>query len=115
MNKRHSESDLQRACYRLFCLCKPLEYGLLFMNHNNPRNAINGSLLKTMGLVAGVADMTYLHPDGVKFIEFKVDGGRQSEAQKNWQALVESKGYTYHIIRTTKEFCDLMNIQLSGV
>ena len=50
------------------------------MNHNNPRNAINGSLLKTMGMVAGVADMTYLHPDGVKFIEFKVDGGKQSEA-----------------------------------
>lgn len=111
----HSESELQRACYRLFCLTKPLEYGLLYLNHNNPRNAINGSILKAMGMVAGVADMTYLHPDGVMFLEFKTPKGKQSEAQKNWQKLVESKGYRYHLVFSVADFCQIMNINLQGV
>jgi hypothetical protein len=38
------------------------------MNYNNPKNAIHGAILKGLGLVAGVADMTYLSPAGVVLI-----------------------------------------------
>ena len=111
--KHHSEANLQKACYKLFCTLKPLEYGLLYLNHNNAANAIQGSILKGMGMVAGVADMTYL-TNPVTFLEFKVGNGRQSEAQKNWQKLVESKGFRYEIIRTQAEFCRAVGIDLTG-
>jgi len=112
--KSHSESNLQKACYKLFCTLKGSEYGLLYLNHNNAANAIQGAILKGMGMVAGVADMTYLTTP-VTFLEFKVGKGTQSVAQKNWQALVESRGYRYIIIRSQAEFCDAVGIKLFGV
>jgi hypothetical protein len=110
----HSEANLQKACYKLFCKLKPREYGLLYLNHNNAANAIQGAILKGMGMVAGVADMTYL-TNPVTFLEFKVAKGRQSEAQKNWQQLVESHGYRYIIVRSQAEFCKAVGIELAGV
>lgn len=112
--KRHSESNLQKACYKLFCTLKPLEYGLLYLNHNNAASAIQGSILKAMGMVAGVADMTYLTTP-VTFIEFKTENGKQSQPQKHWQQLVESKGYRYIIVRSQAEFCAAVGINLFGV
>ena len=109
----HSESKLQKACFKLFCKLKPREYGLLYLNHNNAANAIQGAILKGMGMVAGVADMTYL-TNPVTFLEFKVDKGRQSEAQRQWQQLVESHGFRYEIIRTQAEFCRAVGIDLTG-
>ena len=69
--------------FRSFCLCKPLEYGLLFMNHNNPRNAINGSIPKGMGL--GLADLrrAILAPrEGMAEIEKKGAGIVSREPMK---------------------------------
>ena len=37
-------------------------------------------------------------------IEFKTETGRQSDVQKSWQRIVESKGYRYVIIRSLEEF-----------
>ena len=110
----HSEFNLQKSCYKLFCNLKPREYGLLYLNHNNAANAVQGAILKGMGMVAGVADMTYL-TNPVTFIEFKVGKGRQSEAQKNWQQLVESRGYRYIIVRSHADFCKAVGIELTGV
>ena len=72
-----------------------------------------GAIRKGMGMVAGVADMTYLS-NPVTFLEFKVDKGRQSDAQKQWQQLVESHGFRYEIIRSQAEFCRAVGIDLSG-
>ena len=112
--KHHFESDLQRECWRMFCLCKPREHGLLYLNHQNAPSAKMQAILKGMGLVSGVADMTYLGGEVVTFIEFKYGRGKQSEAQVSWQKLVESHGYRYVIIRSVTEFCHLMNIQIAG-
>jgi hypothetical protein len=75
------------------------------MNLNNPKNARQGAVLKGMGLVKGVADMTYLANDGkVDYIEFKVGRDRQSNAQKAFQAQAEALGHRYHIVRAVEEF-----------
>jgi hypothetical protein len=110
----HSEANLQKACYKLFCKLKPREHGLLYLNHNNAANAMQGAILKGMGMVAGVADMTYLTTP-VTFLEFKTEKGRQSEVQKNWQQLVESHGYRYVIIRSQMDFCNAVGITFGGV
>jgi hypothetical protein len=60
--------------------------------------------LRSIGLVAGVADMTYLHPGGVVFLEFKALKGRQSVLQIEWQARVLSVGCKYAIIKTIEDF-----------
>lgn len=77
------------------------------MNLNNPPNAIQGAKLKGMGLVAGVADMTYLMPNAaLVFIEFKTEEktSKQSKAQIEWANLVRSLGFRYEIVRTFNDF-----------
>lgn len=103
-----SELKLQQQCFTWHWNTRPQERGLLFMNYNNPKNAIHGAILKGLGLVAGVADMTYLGNNGVVLIEMKYDKGRQSTAQIEWQKTVESAGYRYEIIRSFEEFKELM-------
>lgn len=74
------------------------------MNYNNPKNAAHGSILKGLGMVAGVADMTYLSPTGAVFLEFKFGDGRQALKQKEWQSRVEAAGYRYFLIYSEKDF-----------
>ena len=98
------EYQLQAACVKLFAMLKPNEAGRLFLNLNNPRSSTNGHFLKMIGLTAGVADMTYLSDNGVIFLEFKTEKGKQSLTQKWWQGVVETAGYRYEVIRSVEDF-----------
>ena len=40
--------------------------------------------------------------------EYKTDTGRQSEAQRNWQAAFQKRGGIYHIIRSAAEMVGLV-------
>lgn len=65
-----------------------------------------------MGLVAGVSDMILLRPDRPPLcIEFKLPEGRQSPAQKEWQAVAEETGADYVLIRSLEEFKSLFGKQ----
>jgi hypothetical protein len=41
-------------------------------------------------------------------IEFKTSDGVQSAGQKDWQWLITSNGFQYHIIRSLPEFQSLI-------
>jgi hypothetical protein len=106
------EMILQMECIRIFNLMKPKEHGLLYMNHQNPKSAISGRNLKRMGLIPGVADLTYLSEQGAVFLELKTEDGRQSENQKEWQSKVVAAGYQYYIVRSISDFCTIVGIKL---
>jgi hypothetical protein len=103
-----SELKLQQQCFMWHWNTHPGQRGLLFMNYNNPKNALHGAILKGLGLVAGVADMTYLSPRGVVLIEMKWDNGKQSPVQIEWQRKVQAAGYRYEVVRTFEEFKQLI-------
>lgn len=46
--------------------------------------------------------------------EFKTDAGRQSPAQRDWQAAVEKRGGIYRIVRSAEEMVDLVEDVKSG-
>jgi hypothetical protein len=52
----------------------------------------------------------YLSDAGLIALEFKTPTGRQSPAQKEWQAVIEAAGYRYVIIRTFEEFKQTLNL-----
>ena len=64
---------------------------------------------KSSGLVAGRADATLYHPTWIVHFEFKLDNGVQSQAQKDWQKLVEKQGHKYYIIRSVAEGQSIVN------
>jgi hypothetical protein len=76
----------------------------LFTVNNNAPNAYAGSVMKAMGVVAGVSDMIWLSPTGAVMLEFKANKGKQSLSQKWWQSVVEAVGYKYVVIRNIEDF-----------
>ena len=113
--RRHPEHQLQSACFQWFNLQYPEFQGLLFAVPNGGgRSRIEAALLKAEGVVAGVADMLLLVPSmgyAGLCIEFKAatKAAHQSEAQKNWERLINKHGaYKYTVVRTFEEFRTLM-------
>lgn len=80
------------------------------MVHNNPKNPIDGNRLKAQGMVAGVSDMMFLRYDKPPLcIEFKVGDNSQQRVQKLWQAVAESTGAEYVVVRSLDEFKELIS------
>jgi len=106
-----TESQLQQQCFMWFHNeAYKDQRGRLWHAFNNPPNAIQGAMLKSMGLTKGVADLVYLLPFGkVLFIEMKTETGTQSKEQIAWQVLVESLGFEYVICRSFEQFKELIN------
>lgn len=99
---------MQIACKRWFDYQYQHFAHLLFAVPNGgQRGKFEAKIMKAEGITAGVADMILLisrRGYGSLCIEFKTATGRQSEAQKNWQALAESCGNKYVVIRSIEEF-----------
>jgi len=81
------------------------------------RDKTGAAILKSEGLLAGVADLflayTRLDDDGIVyhglFIELKSDTGRQSKSQKLFERNIMMQGYDYSIVRNLDEFINVVN------
>jgi hypothetical protein len=105
---KHIESDLQSACVRWFRYQYPKYAKILFSvpngGHRNKLTAIN---MKREGQVAGVSDLILLVTNGKHSsmcIEIKVDKGKQTDLQKEFQQVAEQYGNKYVICRSFDEF-----------
>lgn len=100
-----TEARLQQECYMWHYNEYPMQRGLFFRIKNEGLNNISGARDKAMGLVAGVADMCLLLPNGrACFIEFKSDKGRQSDKQKHFESIVKMRGCEYFVVNSKEKF-----------
>ena len=61
------------------------------------------------GLLSGVSDLIVVLPLEVLFIEVKNEIGKQSDKQIKFQSQVENLGYKYYLVRTLKEFKEIVD------
>lgn len=117
---RHIESNIQKAFVRWFRLKYP-QYALVLTSVPNGgvRSKAEAAIMKGEGMVAGAADLLLLVPCGeygALGLEFKTPIGRQSPAQKAWQAAFETAGNRYAVVRSVEEAIAITNDYLnSGV
>ena len=105
-----SEASIQSKAFQNLWNSRPDLRGRVFAINNNSANGIKGAMNKAMGVVAGVADMCYLKPEGqTVWIEWKTESGRQSPEQVKFQQLCLSLGHEYHIVRSEQEFLNIIN------
>lgn len=104
-----TENRIQQECYMWLHNTYPELRGLYFEIHNNAHSAKSGMIHKAIGRQPGVADNCLLLPNGQGpvFLEFKTGSGKQSEAQKKWEAICKSAGYKYYVIRSLNDFKSL--------
>ena len=68
------------------------------------RNIRVASRLKSEGVLAGVSDLILVLPKRIVFVEIKNGTkGRQSDAQKSFQNIVESLGFEYEIWKNIEQ------------
>lgn len=109
------EAKLQAECHTYLWNNYPVTRLLYFATFNESsvrylskkEQEILGAQRNARGLIAGVSDSILLLPKGRYhglMVEFKTEIGRQSDAQKTWQAKVESVGYKYIVVRSLEDF-----------
>lgn len=115
-----SEGKIQADCYAHFWNTFPQYRKCYFAipNENNraDSSAISGAIRKAMGVTKGVADtMLAIQRGGYggMFVEFKTETGKQSDAQKEWQTIIENQRYLYRVVRSLEEFKELINWYLA--
>ena len=106
-----SEAKFQSTCFINHWNYYPEHRLRLCCINNNSYNAFKGSMDKSMGVVAGVSDMFYLLEDGkIRWLEFKIEGGKQSQKQIEWEQKCKSLGHDYRLIFTEDEFWKAVNL-----
>lgn len=114
---RDLEHRLQCACVRWFRLAYPhLHHNLFAVPNGGYRTPATAAKIKAEGALPGVSDLILLTARGGYhglLIEMKTDKGRQSEAQREWQRLIEADGYKYVVVRSIEEFIKVVEAYLN--
>lgn len=110
---RREEDSLQIMCVKWFDMQYP-EYRLLLHHSPNGSNKSKAAagIFKAMGERAGFPDLILLLPGQgytALAVEMKTATGRQSPAQKEWQAVATENGIRYEIVRDIDTFISLIN------
>ena len=105
--KGHPEATLQEDIVRWFRKFHKNEIIFYVPNELAYNRAAE---MKKRGLLRGVSDLVVLLKDGrALFCELKSDEGTQSREQKAFERKVRRLGFEYHLIRTLKQFQDVIN------
>ena len=109
---KHQESTLQTACVRWFRYQYPNLIIYAVPNGGN-RNVREAKRLKAEGVLAGVADLVVMLPQGKSiYIEMKVKGNRQTENQKEFQKKAIELGHTYAVCYSFEDFQKVIENQV---
>jgi hypothetical protein len=109
---KHQESTLQTSCVKWFRLQYP-NLVIYAVPNGGSRNVREAQRLKAEGVLAGVADLVIMLPQGKSlYIEMKVKGNRQTANQKDFQNKAITLGHTYAVCYTFEEFQKLVENQI---
>lgn len=97
-------------------ICKWLDYTQDFYYYAIPNGGLRHRLvaikLKMEGAKAGVADMFWMiSNDNWKglFVEVKIDKGKQTPNQKDFEQIALKHGYYYSVVKSIDQCIDLLN------
>lgn len=105
---RTIESQIQKACVKWFHYqYAKYEHVFFSVPNGGKRSKKTGKTMKDEGVLAGVADLILLVPNGDYHglcIEMKKPKGKQQETQKVFQEAVEKQGYKYVLCYSIDDF-----------
>lgn len=106
---KRPEQALQQAVVKFIDLAAP---GLMFWhtpNSSGNRGAMLGGIMKSMGVMAGVPDLTILLPNAkTAFIELKAGRGALSGPQKLFRDEVTARGFAWAEARSVEEVEEIL-------
>jgi hypothetical protein len=101
LRKQDPETQLQIAAVNLMRHVLPVGAVIHHSHNEGRRSKRDAGIAKAMGQRAGFADLMILYDSRAYFIEFKSMEGRQSKAQKEFEADIVATGFPhYEIVRS---------------
>jgi len=98
------EDAIQEAIVQLLRLAADRRTIYLAIPNGIPASPRIGARFVKHGLLAGAPDLLIITPDGrTNFLEVKAPDGRQSDAQKDFQARCAIVGVHYRVVRSISE------------
>ena len=97
---RRRESEIQAAIVKALS-----RIGFLVIHI--PNQATKGRQ-RYSGLLSGAPDLIVLGNGRVWFMEVKAAGGRQSDAQRLVQRMIEERGFTYAVVRSVDDALNMV-------
>ena len=99
------ETKLQQDCFVWFNNQYPeLRKTMWHVQNEGKRNRYEQSIIKSLGVVPGVADLNWLYKGQFYAIELKTPTGSQAPSQKQWQRVITEQGGIYTVVRSLDEF-----------
>ena len=108
MTEAKIQQDIIRYFTNNFGLKHHDKQCLIFSVPNETSSFMELKRKKLTGLLPGVADLIVLIPNVVLFIEVKRPEGIQSEKQKAFETKVSALGFRYEIVRSLKDFQEIL-------
>ena len=110
---KQEESTLQTSCVKWFRLQYP-NLVIYAVPNGGSRNVREAERLKSEGVLAGVADLVVLLPQGKSlYIEMKVKGNKQTLNQKEFQQKAEVLGHKYYVCYSFEDFEKVVKQELT--
>lgn len=104
-----NESKIQIEIVKYIRLLYPKSI-LFSVPNGGQRHVLVAANLKREGVLHGVSDLIWLHEGKTYFLEVKTDKGYQSGYQKEFEENVKKQGFTYFILRSTKDFDEFLKL-----
>ena len=103
--RNQPEKRLQQDCYKWFFNNYPELRGTMWhVQNEGKRTDYERSIIKSIGIVSGVSDLSWVYNSKYYAIEFKTDTGDQEPEQKEWERVITQQGGIYVLIRSLEEF-----------
>ena len=100
-----SETDIQADAVLIARAMFP-EW-VIFHNNNNQVNKAAGAKARKAGVLAGIPDVSILHPGGMQLVEMKTPSGVVSPDQKKMFKKLEKLGQPVLVARSVLQFVDI--------
>jgi len=117
-DKLETESRIQQDCIRYFrnmyCLKHHKPQLIMFSVPNEGKDLREQLKKKATGLMKGVSDTVIVFPNKVVFCEFKDLKGKQRPDQKLFQDKIILLGHDYWVVRSIKEFKELIEKEITS-
>ena len=109
------ETKLQQLCFVWFNNQYPeLRKTMWHVQNEGKRSKYEQSIIKSLGVVPGVADLNWLYKGVFYGIELKTPTGSQTKTQREWERVITQQGGIYVLIRSLEEFKEFVGGVVGG-
>lgn len=104
---KHEEDKIQSAIVTAIRYLYPKSI-IAHVPNGGKRNYKEAVRFKAQGVLAGFADLIFLHKGQAIFFEVKTEKGKQTEYQKEFEKKITEQGFKYYTVKSVEQTLNII-------